>query len=139
MARLGCVSTPSSRGCGIGFEPQGEGYRLAYRIAADNLQAGLSVIADSCNPIELTRREWEAVAAENDALAINIEVVCSDRNEHRRRVEERTSEIAGLKLPTWKEVCAREYHPWTITHITIDTAGKTANKSFEEINKRIKL
>jgi hypothetical protein len=31
---------------------QGEGYRLAYRIASDNLRLGHSVVADSCNPIE---------------------------------------------------------------------------------------
>ena len=43
-------------------EVQGEGYRLVYRIAADNLRVGMSVVADSCNPIELTRREWERVA-----------------------------------------------------------------------------
>lgn len=29
---------------------QGEGYRLAYRVAADNLRLGISVVADSCNP-----------------------------------------------------------------------------------------
>ncbi len=120
-----------------GFEPQGEGYRLAYRIAADNLRAGLSVVADSCNPIELTRREWEAVAAENGATAVNIEVVCSDREEHRRRVEARAAEVAGLKLPTWEEVEAREYHPWTGERITIDTAGKTAEQSFDELNRKI--
>ncbi len=121
-----------------GFEPQGEGYRLAYRIAADNLRAGLSVVADSCNPIELTRREWEAVAAENGATAVNIEVACSDSGEHRRRVETRTSEVAGLKLPTWQEVEAREYHPWTGERIVIDTAGRTAEQSFEELNRKIK-
>jgi predicted kinase len=35
----------------------GEGYRLAYRIASDNLNLGISVVADSCNPINLTRKE----------------------------------------------------------------------------------
>ncbi len=120
-----------------GFEPQGEGYRLAYRIAADNLRAGLSVVADSCNPWELTRREWEAVAVENGAVAVNIEVVCSDREEHRRRVETRTSEVAGLKLPAWEEVEAREYHPWARKHIIIDTAGRAIGQSFEELNRKI--
>ena len=43
-------------------EVQGEGYRLAYRVAGDILRSGVSVTADSCNPIELTRREWEQVA-----------------------------------------------------------------------------
>ena len=41
------------------FQVEGEGYRLAYQIAADHLQVGIDVIADSCNPIELTRNEWE--------------------------------------------------------------------------------
>ncbi len=40
------------------IDAQSEGYRLAYRIASDNLRVGLSVVADSCNPVELTRREW---------------------------------------------------------------------------------
>ena len=39
--------------CGVAVT--GEGYRLSYRVAADNLQLGVSVVADSCNPIELTR------------------------------------------------------------------------------------
>ena len=45
---------------------EGEGYRLAYRVAGDILRAGVSVVADSCNTNELTRREWEQVA--RDAL-----------------------------------------------------------------------
>src|SRR5215213_8035627 len=53
---------------------QGEGYRLAYRIAADNLRLGVSVVADACNPIELTRAEWETLAHEAQAQCVNIEV-----------------------------------------------------------------
>lgn len=34
---------------------QGKGYRLSYRIAADNLHSGHNVVADSCNPIQMTR------------------------------------------------------------------------------------
>lgn len=120
-----------------GVEVQGEGYRLAYRVAADNLRVGLSVVADSCNPWELTRREWEAVATENGACFVNIEMVCSDCEEHQRRVETRASEIAGMKLPTWAEVEAREYHPWTSDHITIDTAGRSVEESFEELKGKI--
>src|SRR5262249_17263704 len=80
---------------------QGEGYRLAYRVASDILNAGVSVVADSCNPIELTRREWEQVARHADARYVNIEVVCSDIRKHRERVETRVSTIPGLRLPTW--------------------------------------
>lgn len=120
-----------------GCEPQGEGYKLAYRIAADNLKAGLSVVADSCNPIRLTRDEWNKVAVQNREVAINIEAVCSDLEEHRRRVETRESEIEGLKLPTWEEVCQREYYPWTSERITIDTAGRSIAESFEELKEKI--
>ncbi len=52
---------------------EGEGYRLAYRVAADNLRLGLNVVADSCNPIELTRREWEGVAEAEGAEFVNVE------------------------------------------------------------------
>ena len=91
------------------FDVQGEGYRLAYRIARDNLRLGSSVVADSCNPIELTRREWEQVARDAGADYVNIEVVCSDPREHRRRAEQRAVEVAGLTQPTWSEIENREY------------------------------
>jgi len=107
------------------FDVQGEGYRLAYRVAADNLRLGLSVVADSCNPIELTRREWEQVARDAGAAYRNIEIVCSDPGEHRRRVETRVSTVEGLRLPTWSEVETREYHDWTRPRILIDTAGRS--------------
>jgi len=55
---------------------EGEWYRLSYRLAADNLRLGTSVVADSCNPIEFTRNEWENVALESGARYVNIEVVC---------------------------------------------------------------
>lgn len=112
--------------CGLRVE--GEGYRLAYRIAADNLRLGLSVVADSCNPIDLTRREWEQVALESGARFRNIEVVCTDSVEHRRRVEERTSNIETLRLPTWKEVQEREYHPWEAERIIVDTANRSVDE-----------
>jgi len=115
------------------FRVEGEGYRLSYRIAQDNLQLGLNVVADSCNPIDLTRDEWEAVAKSSDSLFINIEVVCSDKNEHKTRAETRKSSIENLKLPTWNDIKQREYHPWDREHITIDTAHKSVTESTEEL------
>ncbi len=111
----------------------GVGYRLSYRIASDNLKLGNSVIADSCNPIELTRREWEKVALDQKAEFINIEVICTDRPEHKIRVENRKSEVVGLKLPNWEKVKAREYDPWCIERIVIDTSGKTIDSCVQEL------
>ena len=101
---------------------QGEGYRLAYRIAADNLRQGMSVVADCCNPIELTRREWEQVAMDTQARHVNIELVCSDVDEHRRRIETRECTVPGMKLPTWNDVVNREYDKWTAERIVVDTS-----------------
>ncbi|MEL7187509.1 MAG: AAA family ATPase [Pseudomonadota bacterium] len=120
------------------FQVEGEGYRLAYRVAADNLRLGLSVVADSCNPIELTRREWEAVAQSENANFVNVEVVCSDTLEHRRRVESRTSAVPNMKLPTWDEVISREYHPWSVPRVTIDTEGKSVEASCRELSALMK-
>ncbi|MDP2681127.1 MAG: AAA family ATPase [Rhodoferax sp.] len=106
---------------------QGEGYRLAYRIAADNLRLGVNVIADSCNPIELTRREWAQVAQETRARHVNIEVICSDTQEHRRRVETRICTVPGMKLPTWNEVENREYDDWTVDRIVVDTSRNVSD------------
>lgn len=119
------------------FDVEGEGYRLAYRIASDNLRLGLSVVADSCNPIELTRREWEQVARESQADYRNIEVICSDPAEHRHRVETRISDVQGLRLPTWSDVEHREYHEWTVHRIIVDTSGKTEQECANELLSKL--
>lgn len=117
--------------CSIDVE--GEGYRLAYRVAADNLALGLSVVADSCNPIELTRREWRRVAEAGSSMFVDIEVICSDESEHRRRVETRSSSIPNLVLPTWDDVLAREYDPWSSPRILIDTAGIPPDTAYQQL------
>ena len=115
------------------FKVEGEGYRLAYRLAADNLSLGNNVIADSCNPIELTRREWNEVAANAGAKSINIEVICSDKAEHKHRINARKSTIEGLKQPNWEQVENREYHQWHNDRLVIDTAGKSIQDCVNEL------
>ena len=119
------------------FDVEGEGYRLAYRIAADNLRLGIDVVADSCNPIELTRREWEQVALTAHARYVNIEVVCSDADEHRRRVETRASAVPGPRQPTWHDVEGREYHAWSVDRIVVDTANKSEGASVAELLQQL--
>jgi predicted kinase len=110
-------------------EIEDEGYRLAYRIAQDNLRLGIPVVADACNAIEVTRAQWEQVAQKSGSRCVHIEVCCSDKAEHRRRIETRRSDLPGLVLPSWADVERREYHPWTRPRIVIDTAGKTTAES----------
>jgi predicted kinase len=107
----------------------GCGYRVAYAVAEDNLRLGLTVIADSVNPVPITRVAWLAVANRSGIRAVQIEIVCSNQAEHRVRVESRTSDIEGFTGPTWDEVIKREYEPWCRTDARIDTAGRTVAAS----------
>ena len=66
-----------------------------------------------------------------------IEVVCSDGAEHQRRVESRANSLPNLKLPTWDEVVAREYHEWSVPRISIDTAGNSPESSYGELRARL--
>jgi predicted kinase len=106
-----------------------EGYAIAYKIAGDNLRLGLSVVADSVNPLEITRRAWREVAIQAGVPFCEIEVICSEESEHRQRVESRTATIPGFKLPTWRDVVERRYEPWSNGQIVIDTAGQTPAQS----------
>ena len=121
------------------FNVQGEGYRLAYKIVEDNLKIGNNVISDQCNPINLTRKEWNNVALKNNCKYINIEIVCSNKEEHKRRIENRQTEIENLKLPTWKEIIKIEYESWDEEHITIDTSNKTIEECTKELMEKINI
>jgi predicted kinase len=105
------------------------GYRVGYAVAEDNLRIGRTVIADSVNPLALTRDAWVAVASRAQVNALEIEVTCSDATEHRQRVETRVNDIAGLPPPTWQEVVSRDYEPWNRERLVIDTAGQSVDQN----------
>ena len=100
----------------------GTGYEVAYAVADDNLRLGLIVVADSVNPLPITRNAWRDVARRTDVSIVEVEVTCSDAAEHRRRVEGRGSDFPGWTL-TWQEVVDRDYRPWDRERIVIDTAA----------------
>ncbi|MBI3275234.1 MAG: AAA family ATPase [Methylocystis sp.] len=102
------------------------GYRAAYAIAEGNLRLGLTVIGDSVNPWMMTRNAWRDAGLRAGARVMEIEIICSDAQEHRRRVETRSSDVPGLTLPDWEETIGRDYHRWNREHVVIDTAGRSA-------------
>ena len=104
------------------------GYVVAYGVAADNLALGRTVVADAVNPLTSTRAAWREVGERAAAAVIEVEVICSDAGEHRRRVTTRVSDIRGLKLPAWDEVQARTYEPWPGAHLVIDTAHQSVEE-----------
>jgi predicted kinase len=113
------------------------GYLAAYALAETNLRLGRTVVADSVNPLAVTRNAWRQVARDAASPIVEIEVICSDAAEHRRRVEARPSDIAGLVPPTWEQVVSRDYEPWRRPRIVLDTAARTVAQSLAELRARI--
>ena len=107
-------------------------YRAAQAVATDNLALGLDVIADCVNDCEEAREGWQIAARKAGAEIAWIEVACSDANEHRRRIETRSTDIAGLSLPGWNAVAGRAYAPWERDHFTVDTARRSLEQCVEE-------
>jgi predicted kinase len=116
-----------------------EGYRVAYAVAEDNLRLGKTVISDSVNPVRESRDAWMEVGRLTNSSFLEVEVVCSDAESHRRRVESREATVPGLKLPTWKEVNALEYQPWTRDHIVIDSAHRAVTDCVEALQTAIMI
>lgn len=98
------------------------GYMVAYGVAEDNLTLGHTVIADSVNPLKVTRDAWLSVAKRSSASAVEIEVICSDKAEHRRRAETRLTDVHGLRKPTWQQIMDRTYDDWGQRSLVVDTA-----------------
>ena len=83
------------------------GYRVGYAVAGDNLLLGRIVIADSVNPLPITRNAWVEVANRARASVMEIEVTCSDINEHQNRVEaERYAKSLEAALSSLREQAA---------------------------------
>ncbi|WP_299084712.1 AAA family ATPase [uncultured Paraglaciecola sp.] len=110
-----------------------QGYQLAFKLANDNLEHGLSVVADSCNSVAESRIAWQQVALGLSLNFVDIEIICSDKDEHQRRVETRQSSISNLILPSWKQVLEREYQSWDHKVTTIDTAAQNRHQSIDKL------
>ncbi len=114
------------------------GYVSAYAVAKDNLELGHTVIAESVNPIQVTREAWLNVANEAGVAKCEIEVVCSDLEEHKSRYLTRVADIDGLEYGPWEDVLNREYKAWVSKDVRIDTAGRTIEESCEELLENIR-
>jgi len=66
-----------------------------------------------------------------------VEVICSDLHEHRRRIEARSPDIDGLPNPSWEDVLGREYQAWEGDRTVLDTAGKSPAGSLAELRARL--
>jgi len=75
------------------------GYVLGYALAGDHLRQGWSVVADSVNPLPVTREAWRDVAL--------------------------SAGVPGHTQPTWAEIVGHDYAPWDAEHLVLDMATTT--------------
>ena len=116
-----------------GEAPGETGYLVAYAVAEDNLRVGRVVVADSVNPLDITRNAWRSVAERAGVPSVEVEITCSDGEEHRRRIEARRLTDAAPAQLTWDDVIGREFQPWGREHIVVDTAGRTFDECFADL------
>ena len=108
-----------------GVRVEGQGYDVAYAVAADNLRLGRTVVADCVNPWPLTRAAWRSVAERAGVRAVEVEIVCSDEAEHRRRVASRVADIDG------------HYRPWDSPRLLIDSSRMNVQEAVGAIRNAL--
>lgn len=127
------TSAPLVEGLDVGPS----GYVTLYRLATDNLRLGHTVIADSVNPLRLTRNAFRDVAAESGTRFIEVEIFCSDVTVHRHRAETRSPSVDGLSPPSWAAIQNMDYEAW-IPDLRLDTSLLSVEQSVAEIVKKLR-
>jgi len=112
------------------------GYRVANELALSNLRLGRTVVVDCVNPVAESREAWSKTSSRAEVRLVNIQVICSDKHEHQRRVETREIDIPGLTPPTWQSVLDHEYEAWDEAPFCIDTALTSAAQAVAMLTNR---
>ena len=115
---------------GIGSDqPTGlAAYLVAETIAELVLESGHDVIVDGVNGVDPAREQWVQLALSRGATLRFIEVICSDPELHRERLEARAQRLPRLNRPRGHAVeqSLDEYLPWAgasalVPRITLDS------------------
>jgi predicted kinase len=113
------------------------GYAVAHVLAREQLELGLDVIVECVNPTALTRDAWVGTAGAAGAALVQVEVTCSNEDEHKRRVETRRSDVEGLVKPQWTAILDREYEPWLGRPFVIDSSTTSPDSAAQRIASRM--
>lgn len=126
------TSAPLAEGMDVGPS----GYVTLYRLATDNLRLGHRVIADSVNPLPVTRSAFRNAATESGSNFIEVEIFCSDSAVHRHRAETRSPSVEGLSPPSWAAIQTMDYKPWK-ADLRLDTSLLSVEDSVAEIVRKL--
>ena len=80
-------------------------------------------------PPQSTRDVWLNVAKWVEGETIEIEVTCSDLDQHRRRLETGVTDIPGLIVPAWADVIPKQYHPGHREHFVVDSLVRATEQN----------
>jgi len=105
-------------------------YLVAETIAEQELLSGRTVIVDAVNAVEPARLQWRDLAARVDVKLRVVEVVCSDQELHKARLEKRIRKLPHVDETTWHAVeqSVEEYDEWkgasaALPRVTVDTTA----------------
>lgn len=82
-------------------------YVAVEAMAAEVLALGQTVAVDAVNDAEEAREQWRDLAERQGVPLAWIEVVCSDPDLHRNRLEGRRRDLPDFPEPTWGSLEAR--------------------------------
>jgi predicted kinase len=108
-------------------------YLVAETLASSVMAPGNSVIVDAVNAVNPAREQWVSLAARHGDAIKFIEVICSDPEIHRERLEARNRNIPHVSEPTWHAVeqSLDEYDEWSgesaeVERLTLDSVEPLA-------------
>jgi predicted kinase len=103
-------------------------YLVAETMAEQVLVWGRSVIVDAVNAVEPARLQWRDLAARMGVELRFVEVVCSDQDVHRDRLEKRVRNLPHVEEVTWfaVEQSLEDYQEWSgatalLPRVTVDS------------------
>jgi predicted kinase len=102
---------------------------LLTTLAVRQLALGQSAVLDSPGEEVATRHRWISLAAAAGARLRVVVCVCTDRELHRARVEDRRRDIPGWhEAGEWEDVVTRmsEFAEWPVDVLTVDTSRSLA-------------
>ncbi len=70
----------------------------------------------------MARQGWIDLGVEFGVDVLTVEVVCSDKDLHRRRIESRSPNLPSHVMPTWEDVTRLSYEPWPEADLVVDSA-----------------
>ena len=122
FVRIDAIETGIALASELSLTAGAAGYVVGNQVVRSMLVGGMDVIVDAVNPVAAAWQGWIDLAVELGVSILTVEVVCSDKNLHRRRIESRSPNLPGHVMPTWEDVSRLSYEPWPFADLVVDSA-----------------